>query len=122
MKREVLGLVLFLAVGLFVVEVALPIRPRPHVIRTTKTTAMELRRAAEMWRASHPNGGCPSLEQLKRDKAIDPASKVTDSWDTPFQIRCEAEETVVTSLGPDKRSSADDIVIPETERPRASSR
>jgi hypothetical protein len=79
-------------------------------IATARVGATELLRAAEMWRGTHNSGGCPTLEQLLQDKAIDPQSKLTDPWGTPYLITCE-DETIVTSLGPDKKPSKDDIVV-----------
>lgn len=76
---------------------------------------MELRRAAEMWRSMHDGSLCPTIELLKNDKMLDKGSKALDQWGRPFQIRCEDDDTIVTSLGADGRPSADDIVVPERD-------
>ncbi|HEY2512526.1 MAG TPA: hypothetical protein VGI39_16780 [Polyangiaceae bacterium] len=68
-----------------------------------------------MWRAGHDGTVCPTLEQLENDKELEKATEVTDAWGTPFRIRCAEDDTFVTSLGPDRRPSADDIVVPEPE-------
>lgn len=55
-------------------------------------------------------GACPaSLEQLKADAQLSPASKTTDPWGTPYSLRCDPVR--ITSFGPDKKEgTADDVV------------
>jgi hypothetical protein len=79
--------------------------------RTTKTSALELRRAAETWRAMHDEPACPTPERLRDDKQIDTASKLTDAWDRPFRIHCTPDETYASSAGPDGRMGTDDDII-----------
>jgi len=48
-----------------------------------------------------------------QDKEIDRSSKTTDPWDQPYKIKCDGDETYVSSSGPDKKDgTADDIVVP----------
>ena len=55
---------------------------------------------------------------LLQDRTIDSASKITDAWDNPFKIQCEEDETIVSSAGPDKKDgTADDIRVPEAQKP-----
>ncbi len=56
-------------------------------------------------------GTCPaSLEQLKADGQLSPASKTTDPWGTPYSLRCD-RDVKITSFGPDKtEGTADDVV------------
>jgi hypothetical protein len=82
---------------------------------TTRTAAMELRRSAEMWRGMDAGERCPTLEDLRRARVIDPAAKVTDTWGTPFEITCTADETTIRSFGPDRTRSADDILVPDPD-------
>jgi hypothetical protein len=83
-------------------------------VRTTRTPAMQLRRAAQVWRGQHRTDDCPTPEQLRREGAIDPAARLEDRWGAPFRILCEPDETVVLSLGPDGREgTADDVRVPE---------
>ena len=108
-------MIVVVILGLIAGGVAVAVFPKftEAQIKTTKTSAMELRRAAETWRATHASDLCPSLEDLRKDKAVDSASKLTDAWDDPFKIVCEDDETVVTSPGPDKKeNTADDIRVP----------
>jgi len=83
----------------------------PHHLRSvTEVSVRALRSAAETWRSGRGGGLCPTAEILRRDNAIDPASKLTDSWSHPFQITCEGNKVTVTSAGPDGRfGTADDI-------------
>jgi hypothetical protein len=91
------------------------VSPFPEAkMRTTRTPAMELRRAVEMWRGQHGADDCPTPEQLKHDGAIGPAARFDDQWGATFRIICEPDETIVLSLGPDGREgTADDIRVPE---------
>jgi hypothetical protein len=51
------------------------------------------------------------------DHVVDSASKLTDSWDQPFHIECDDDETYVWSAGPDRvAGTADDIRVPESPR------
>jgi len=109
-------MIVVVILGLIAGGVAVAVFPKflEAQIKTTKTSAMELRRATETWRATHASDLCPSLEDLRKDKAVDSASKLTDAWDDPFKIVCEDDETVVTSFGHDKKEgTADDIHVPE---------
>jgi general secretion pathway protein G len=104
--------------GLIATGVAVAVFPKfkDAQVKTTKTSAMELRRATEMWRGTHASDVCPSIEQLKTDKALDSASKANDAWDVPFKIACEEDETIISSNGPDKKEgTADDIRVPELQ-------
>lgn len=109
-------MIVVVILGLIATGVAVGVLPqmRKAQINTTKTSAMELRRAVEMWRTSHASTDCPTIEQLQADKALDKGSKAKDGWDMPFKIECEEDETVVTSAGPDKKEgTTDDIKVPE---------
>ncbi len=81
--------------------------------RMTRINAGVLRGAASGWRSEHGGEECPTPERLRDDRVIDLGSKLTDAWGTPFRIVCHEGETVVVSLGPDKKESDDDIVEPE---------
>src|ERR1700679_2238135 len=74
-------MIVVVILGLIASGVAVAVFPRfkEAQVKTTKTSAMELRRATEMWRGLHASDQCPSLEQLRTDKALDTASKLTDA-------------------------------------------
>jgi general secretion pathway protein G len=79
-----------------------------------KIDARTIHPIAEKYRADHP-GQCPTVEQLRAEKEISATSKITDPWDSPYQIRCaDNEEIYILSFGPDKKEgTADDIRIPD---------
>ena len=109
-------MIVVVILGLIAGGVAVAVFPRlkEAQVKTTRTSALELRRAAETWRGLHGGDQCPTPEMLRQEKAIDQASKITDAWDNPFKIACEDEETVVSSWGIDKKeNTADDIRVPE---------
>lgn len=79
-----------------------------------KIDARTIHPIAEKYKVDHP-GQCPTVEQLRAEKEIGATSKITDPWDTPYQIRCQDEDIYVLSYGPDKKEgTADDIRIPDT--------
>ncbi len=111
-------MIVVVILGLIASGVAVAVFPRfkEAQVKTTKTSAMALRQSVELWRGTHASDVCPSIEQLKTDKAIDSASKAADAWDSPFKIVCEDDETVIGSNGPDKKEgTADDIRVPEAQ-------
>lgn len=79
-----------------------------------KIDARTIHPVAEKWRVDHPGQTCPTVEQLRNEKELSAASKITDPWDTPYKIVCGDEDVYVMSLGPDKKEGTpDDIRIPE---------
>lgn len=78
-----------------------------------KIDARTIHPVAEKYKVDHP-GQCPTVEQLRAEKELSAASKITDPWDTPYAIRCQDEDISVVSFGPDKKEgTADDIRIPD---------
>lgn len=78
-----------------------------------KIDARTIHPVAEKYRVDHP-GVCPTVEQLRAEKELSAASKITDPWDTPYKIVCGDDDLYVLSAGPDKKEgSPDDIRIPE---------
>ena len=78
-----------------------------------KIDARTIHPVAEKYRVDHP-GVCPTVEQLRAEKELSAASKITDPWDSPYKIICGDEDVIVFSAGPDKKEgSPDDIRIPE---------
>lgn len=79
-----------------------------------KIDARTIHPVAEKYKVDHP-GQCPTVEQLRAEKELSAASKITDPWDTPYKIICGDDEIFVVSYGPDKKeNTGDDIRIPET--------
>jgi hypothetical protein len=106
-------LVLIATIGLLTLARLFPLESGQ--VHLTRTPADKLRMAAMMWRGMHAAEKCPTLQALRDDRLLDPASNGTDAWGTPFQIACTSDETIVTSLGPDKQPSSDDIVTPSPD-------
>lgn len=78
-----------------------------------KIDARTIHPVAEKYKVDHP-GQCPTVEQLRAEKELSAASKITDPWDTPYKIVCGDDDIYVTSFGPDKKENTnDDIRIPE---------
>lgn len=78
-----------------------------------KIDARTIHPVAEKYRVDHP-GVCPTVEQLRAEKELSSASKITDPWDSPYKIVCGDDDIYVVSFGPDKKENTnDDIRIPE---------
>jgi len=78
-----------------------------------KIDARTIHPVAEKYKVDHP-GQCPTVEQLRAEKELSAASKITDPWDSPYAIRCQDEEISIVSFGPDKKEGTqDDIRIPD---------
>jgi general secretion pathway protein G len=108
-------MIVVVILGMIASAVALAVFPQ-HLkaqIRMTRIAASTMRTAAAAWRMENGAGACPTPERLRDDQFIDRGSKLTDAWDTPFKIACRETETVVISLGPDRKESEDDLIEPE---------
>jgi hypothetical protein len=76
-----------------------------------------LRSVVEAWRKDHPQD-CPPPERLRNEGELSAASELTDPWDQPYVIRCDAASVVVRSAGRDgKLGSPDDIVVSDDGAP-----
>lgn len=80
-------------------------------VESTGTTVKVIEMGVELWRATHDDL-CPTVEQLVRDRVLDPKPAVAnDPWGTAFTIQCSDEAVSVRSAGPDRKlGTADDIV------------
>ena len=110
---EVMVVVVILGLIASAVAIALFPEHRRAQIRMTHVSAATMRTAASAWRMEIGGDACPTPETLRADQRIDSASKLTDAWGTPYRIVCRGNETIVISLGPDKKESDDDVVEPE---------
>ncbi len=68
--------------------------------KQAKNDIIAIHPIAEKYRVDHP-GQCPTVEQLRAEKELSASSKITDPWETPYQIRCADDDTYVLSYGPD---------------------
>ncbi len=108
-------MIVVVILGIIAGGVALAVFPQlaKAKIAMTRTNAKTMRSAASIWRSEHTEGACPVPAQLRDAELLDTGSKLADEWGTPFQIACHETQTVVISLGPDRKESPDDIVEPE---------
>ena len=107
----VLAIVGLIAGGVAVVAVPKYQESQKH---QAKIDARTIHPVAEKYKVDHP-GVCPTVEQLRAEKELSAASKVTDPWDSPYKIICGDDDIMVLSFGPDKKENTnDDIRIPET--------
>ena len=81
--------------------------------KNAETGGRILRTAIQQWQAVNNSTACPTLPQLVAEKQLDPGQNTTDSWNSPYQFLCTADEVVVRSAGPDRRfNTLDDIRVP----------
>ncbi len=106
----VIAIMAIVAAGAAVVVVPMIEKAR---IGTAKTSAKTIRNAATMWMIHGGGEGCPTAEQLVKDKSLDVGGQ-KDPWGENFEIVCQGSEAIVWSRGPDKKQGGeDDIVVPE---------
>jgi general secretion pathway protein G len=111
---EVMIVVLILSLIATGVTVAVMPKYKEAQIKTAINNALEVRSAANRWRATRGGDQCPTISQLVQDKEIDSASKTDDPWSSAYKITCTEDEVTVFSPGPDKREgTADDIAVPK---------
>jgi general secretion pathway protein G len=104
-------LIVLAIIGLIAGGVAIVAVPKYQAaqVSATKIDAAKIHQIAEMWRAGHASE-CPTAERLKAEKEIGATSKITDAWDTPFEIICAEDGITVVSLGPDKKKGTKDDI------------
>jgi hypothetical protein len=77
----------------------------------SRSDAGELAAAAGTFRAEHSEG-CPTLSLLEEDGFLSRDTRADDAWGNRFHIRCEDDQIVVTSAGPDGvPNNADDVRV-----------
>jgi general secretion pathway protein G len=80
--------------------------------RSTQSDAEQISLAARTFRAQHGDG-CPTLSQLQEESLLSRSARQDDAWGNRFRVRCEGEQIVVQSAGPDGvANTADDLRIP----------
>jgi len=72
------------------------------------TSAAALASATMLYLADNGSESCPTGEELKRERFLNPAAYTDDVWGTPFRIECNGGEAVVVSAGPDLAFDTDD--------------
>src|SRR3954462_15565887 len=79
-------MIVVVILGLIAGGVAVAVFPRfkEGQVKTTRTSALELRRAVESWRGMKGGDTCPTIDMFKADKQIDTASEASDAWDQAF--------------------------------------
>jgi general secretion pathway protein G len=97
-----------------VAVVAIP-KMKEAQISTCRSAVRTVRSAVQQWQLSNNDySSCPTVSQLVQDKQLDSAQATTDPWGGDFLIKCEGDDVVVSSNGPDKKQGGtDDIVIPQ---------
>lgn len=73
--------------------------------------AGQIAAAAASFRAEHSEG-CPTPSQLEEDGFLSHATRTDDAWGNRFRVRCDDDQIVVISAGPDAiPNNADDLRV-----------
>ena len=92
---------------------ALP-RFKDSQIKSAETGARVIRQAVQGWQASNSESTCPSIDQLMKEKHLDPGQNTNDPWGQAYSMTCSDDEVTVASSGPDKKKGTkDDISVPK---------
>ncbi|HTA91963.1 MAG TPA: hypothetical protein VK745_20430 [Polyangiaceae bacterium] len=79
---------------------------------SSRTDAGQIQAAAESFRAQHSDG-CPTLTELAEERFLSEDARQDDAWGNRFHVRCDDDQIVVSSAGPDGvLNTADDIRVP----------
>jgi hypothetical protein len=78
----------------------------------SRSDAGQIAAAAATFRAEHSDG-CPTLSLLEEDHFLSSDTRGDDAWGNRFHLRCDDDQIVVSSAGPDGiPNDADDIRVP----------
>jgi general secretion pathway protein G len=87
-------------------------------IGTAKTACSSVKSATLLWKNSHPDLDCPTVDQLKKEKFLDTGFIPKDSWGNLYKVSCDVDEITCSTAGPDrKEGTEDDIIVPPPEQP-----
>jgi len=108
-------LIVLAIVGLIAGGVAIYAVPKfkEGQIKSARTNAKILQPIADAWRSGHGND-CPTIQRLKEEREVAATTDINDPWGHPYIIKCDEQDTVIVSWGPDgKEGTADDIREPD---------
>ena len=78
-------------------------------VKATRTDAMTLRSAVELYVAGGGND-CPSVQDLVSGHIVNASTRTKDAWDHDFVIECRGDEFTVSSHGPDGQGGTEDDI------------
>jgi len=99
-------MVVVIIMALIATGVALAVLPRLKEarIKTAKSDIRVVQSAATLYLAD--NTDCPSIDQL----GLSRGARTKDPWDHDFIIKCEGDEPIVISVGPDGEEGTEDDI------------
>jgi hypothetical protein len=78
---------------------------------SSRSDAGQIAAAAASFHAEHGEG-CPTLTELEEERYLSQDTRADDAWGNRFHVRCDSEQVVVTSAGPDGvPNTADDLRV-----------
>jgi hypothetical protein len=79
-------------------------------IRAAQVAGCTIRTTATLWMMNNP-AGCPTVDDLKASKDLDPTFNSKDPFGSPYTIQCGGDDITVVSAGPDQKlGSVDDVL------------
>jgi general secretion pathway protein G len=83
---------------------------RQAEVKTAEINARSLRGAVKIWWVTAGSIECPTVSQLRADRALDADTPTTDPWGGAWRIECTDDEASVSSDGPDRTPGTEDDV------------
>ena len=78
---------------------------------SSRSDASQIAMAADTFHSEHGEG-CPTLSQLEEEGFLSRDTRADDAWGNRFRVRCNDDQIVVTSAGPDGvPDNADDLRV-----------
>lgn len=105
---EIMIVVVIMGLIASAVGIAVFDRLKEARVKTCEQDVRQIENAAELWQTEHR--GCPTMAQLREDRALDRRARERDPWDNDYIITCENGEVRVHSKGPDGQDGNDDDV------------
>ncbi|MBL8602575.1 MAG: type II secretion system protein GspG [Myxococcales bacterium] len=105
---EIMIVVVIMGLITSAVGIAVFDRLKEAKVKTCEQEIRSIENAVELWQSEHR--GCPSMAQLREDRALDRRARDRDPWDNEYLISCEGGEARVHSKGPDGAEGTDDDV------------
>jgi len=105
---EIMIVVVIMGLIASAVGIAVFDRLKEARVKTCEQDVRQIENAAELWQTEHR--GCPTMAQLREDRALDRRARERDPWDNDYILTCEGGEVRVHSKGPDGQDGSDDDV------------
>ena len=113
---EIMIVVVIMSMIASAVGIAVFAQAKKARIKSAEQEVHVIEHAVGLYQQDHPSG-CPTIDQLVADGALDRRQRTRDPWNNEFSISCDNGDVNVRSKGPDGREGTDDdIPQPQANR------